>query len=68
MREATPEEEAEANYFAMCLLMPERLLRADFEQHRGEELEPLVKALAERYRVSEAHLSLRLGQLGLAFS
>lgn len=66
--EATAEQEAEANYFAMCLLMPEFLLRPDFEKYHGKTLEETVTGLAKRYKVSELHMSIRLGQLGLALS
>jgi len=68
MTEISPEQEAEANYFAMCLLMPETFLRADFAAHRGDTLEKTVKDLAHRYKVSELHMSVRLGQLGLVLS
>lgn len=59
--------EAEANYFAMCLLMPEFLLRPDFERMKNgtKELPEIVAALAKRYKVDEAYMALRLGQIGV---
>lgn len=59
--------EAEANYFAMCLLMPEEFLRADFPKHRGKysELEDVLESLADQYKVSTVHMTIRLTQLKL---
>jgi Zn-dependent peptidase ImmA (M78 family) len=61
------EMESEANYFAMCLLMPEQFLRADFPKYRdeGRGLENVIEALANRYKVSVVHMTIRLAQLKL---
>jgi len=48
------------DYFAGCLLMPKRLLRADWVDGRQD-----VAALARRYDVSRAAMTVRLSQLGL---
>lgn len=58
--------EAEANAFAMALLMPEAWLRADVPA----PLDPLhaearIRQLAERYDVSEVHMTMRLVDLKL---
>lgn len=57
--------EAEANAFAMELLMPEPFLRADIEKLGGVAVddEAAVTMLAKRYRVSPTVMALRLGQL-----
>lgn len=57
--------DAQANAFAMELLMPADLLRADLEKMGGIDLEngERVEKLAKRYRVSHAVMTIRLGQL-----
>ena len=57
--------DAEANAFAMELLMPEHLLRADLAKMGGIDIEdePKVEKLARRYKVTRAVMILRLGQL-----
>jgi Zn-dependent peptidase ImmA (M78 family) len=59
-------EEREANYFAMCLLMPEEWLRADLEKIGGIDIEDeaAIKKLAARYKVSTTLMVLRIGQIG----
>lgn len=62
-------EDAEANYFAMCLLMPEDLVRAEMKRVGAIDLaddsknEALTK-LCKTFRVSASLMVLRLGQLG----
>lgn len=55
----------EANHFAMCLLMPEKFLRADIEKMGGIDIcdDVAVEKLAKRYQVPVATMALRLGQL-----
>lgn len=62
----TEVEEREANYFAMCLLMPEEWLRADVEKAGGIDIgdDAAMAKLAKRYKVSVALLAIRLGQIG----
>jgi Zn-dependent peptidase ImmA (M78 family) len=60
-----PQIEAEANYFAMCLLMPRDLLVEEFEKVRGMELEEAVELLAKKFQVSAVRMAVRLGQLEL---
>ena len=68
----TPEDaekevmEREANYFAMCLLMPEEWLRRDVEAIGGVDIEDDVAMtkLAKKYKVSVTLMAMRLGQLG----
>ncbi len=60
-------EDREANYFAMCLLMPEKFVREDIKAMGGIDLteDKPIRALAQKYQVSIAMMTLRLGQLGL---
>ena len=59
--------EQEANYFAMCLLMPEQFVRVDITAMGGIDLteDRQIRDLAKRYQVSVAMMTLRLAQLGL---
>lgn len=61
----TAEMDAEANAFALALLMPEPLLRADIAKMSGVDLcdDNVVERLAKRYQVPVAAMALRLGQL-----
>jgi Zn-dependent peptidase ImmA (M78 family) len=58
-------EEREANYFAMCLLMPEEMLLADIKKAGGIDVtnDAAVKKLADRYKVPAVTMALRIGQL-----
>lgn len=57
--------QAEANAFAMELLMPEDWLRADIAKLGGVDIEDTttVATLAKRYKVSVPVMTLRLGEL-----
>lgn len=57
--------EAEANAFALELLMPEHLLRADIARMGGIDLaeDGAIEKLAKRYRVPLAAMAMRLSQL-----
>jgi len=59
--------EQEANYFAMCLLMPEDWLRADLKGKMffDTESDPAISVLAKRYQVSEQLMIIRLVQIGV---
>jgi len=62
------QEDAEANYFAMCLLMPEHFVRKDIEAMLAKSPlcfdDPRIDQMAKRYKVDVKLLMLRLGQLG----
>ena len=60
-------EDREANYFAMCLLMPEKFVREDIRAMGGIDLteDKPIRDLTHKYGVSVAMMTLRLGQLGL---
>lgn len=59
------EEDREANYFAMCLLMPESLLRKDLEGVALDVCDDAsIAKLARRYVVSIQLMTMRLTQLG----
>ena len=68
--------EAEATQFAMCLLMPEALLRQDLERLRKARKRPLgaidtekeVPELAKLYKVTTAMMLFRLQDLGVVLS
>lgn len=57
--------EDEANYFAMCLLMPEEFVRRDLALI-GPVCwdDPKLKKLADQYKVEFPLFLIRLGQLG----
>lgn len=59
--------EQEANYFAMCLLMPEEMLIPDFNKikawKKGKKF--LVNKLANMYHVNYQTMHIRLSNLGL---
>ena len=62
----TPEQmDAEANAFAMELMMPEFLLRPELEKLGGIDIEDekAVRKLAAKFRVSTQMMTLRLGEL-----
>ncbi|MBN9535065.1 MAG: ImmA/IrrE family metallo-endopeptidase [Alphaproteobacteria bacterium] len=56
---------AEANAFAMELLMPEQFLRDDLKRMGGVDIEDskTIAKLAKRYQVSAGAMILRIGQL-----
>ena len=64
------QEEREANYFAMCLLIPEAMLRADLAEMFPGGVDVVnndIERLADRYKVSRELMTLRLADLGMAF-
>lgn len=64
MSNHTAQEDAEANQFAMELLMPEDLLRAEIKKHPIDVCdEKAVKKLADKFRVPESVMAIRIGQL-----
>ncbi len=62
----TDPKEVEANFFAAALLLPKELLVADVRERQLDAMDEVaLKALAERYAVSQQTLTLRLLNLGL---
>lgn len=61
------DQEAEADYFAMCLLMPEPMLRVEAKKlaGRGFFVEDVVRMLARQFAVSDMVMTLRMQQLGM---
>jgi len=57
--------EREANYFAMCLLMPRKLLIQEVEKMGGISLvdDDEIKTLAKMFKVSIPAMALRLGEI-----
>lgn len=58
-------QEAEANQFAMALLMPEEMLRAEVQKLGGIDLcdDSKVKALAKKFQVPQTLMAIRIGQV-----
>ena len=59
----TPDQEAEADLFARCLLMPSTFLLADLKACEGIDLccdDDQVKRLAKQYGVSMSVMALRI--------
>lgn len=68
--DATDLQEMEANFFAACLLMPKKMLRADVDSMRGFHGEVSIddaeiQRLAKRYGVSKVAMQYRLMNVGL---
>lgn len=65
------DDETEASYFALCLLVPEEPFRAELEtlKAQGNSLDlcdaKWVEDLAKRFEVTPALLTLRMVDLGL---
>lgn len=61
----TPVEDIEANFFALCLLMPEHLVRAEVRKMGGVDLggNEDIRKLAKTFGVPETAMAVRLGQL-----
>lgn len=57
--------EAQANRLAADILMPDRLIREAVEDAREKGVGDLVLFLAERFRVSEGAMRIKLEQLGI---
>lgn len=57
--------EKEANYFAMCLLMPEPWVRRDVKALGGIDIEDdlAIHKLAQKYKVSTQLMTLRIAQI-----
>lgn len=61
-------EDEEANYFAMCLLMPESQVRETAREHPEIDIVDGgsgLNALADKFLVSEQMMLIRLMQLGM---
>lgn len=68
MAKRTPEKEqmeAEANYFAMCLLMPYEFMKKDLEELGEIDVcdDPKIRKLAKKYQVTEQLMMIRIGQV-----
>lgn len=62
--------DSDANYFAMCLLMPEDLLRCEVKKCQCGDIfdDRWVQRLADRFKVEKNLMLIRLGQLGFIAS
>lgn len=58
-------EEAEANHFAMCLLMPAKFLLADLEALGSIDVcdDPNIRVLGKKYGVTEQMMTVRIYDL-----
>lgn len=59
------QENAEANLFARCLLMPEKFLRRDVTEPLDVCEDARIEKLAKRYQVTEQMMIIRLCELKL---
>lgn len=64
----TERQEAEATYFATCLLMPRELVlqelsKAQREMGTGAHFEDVVQRLADLFQVSAERMALRVGEI-----
>ena len=59
------EDESEANYFAMCLLMPREWLLADLRKLGSIDVcdDPNIRKLAKKYGVAEQLMAIRIADL-----
>lgn len=58
-------EEREANYFAMCLLVPEEFLRTEVKKMGGIDLcdDYALEKLAKKFKVSRTVMAVRIEQV-----
>ena len=66
-KEKEKKQEREANYFAMCLLMPRPMMICELEKIRHDKTftneEEIVKEMARRFNVPFVSMVLRMQQL-----
>lgn len=62
-------QEAEANYFAICLLMPDYMVHAEFAKLTPAErdIDRIIPLLADKFQVSQQLMAIRLFTLGYGF-
>ena len=60
-----PESEKEANYFAICFLSPEKLVRSFAEKLNIKDEEEIIKHTAEYFKVSKEAMGYRLEELNI---
>ena len=62
-------QDKEANYFARCLLIPERFLIPEIEKLKGKKIrtEDMIKLLAKTFKVPEYQMTIRLTELKIIF-
>jgi Zn-dependent peptidase ImmA (M78 family) len=67
MKTTDQEQDEEANYFAMCLLMPREMVRAELDAHGPLDMhdDKSIANLARKFGVSVPIFCLRLQQLKL---
>lgn len=61
------QQEAEANYFAICLLMPRHWVHTELDKMMAgcvTDDQVLVKQMATKFGVSETMMTMRLVELG----
>lgn len=63
------EREREANYFAICLLMPGEMVIAEMAKLTDAErdIDSIFPLLAEKFQVSQQVVAFRLADLGYEF-
>lgn len=62
------QQDAEANYFAICLLMPRALVIAELDKLLSidptMEADAVVESLAQKFAVGQVAMTMRLVELG----
>ena len=59
------QQDIEANAFAMCLLMPEDMVRRELVKSQSNGSHDILRDMAKKFQVSEIHMGARLLNLGL---
>jgi Zn-dependent peptidase ImmA (M78 family) len=61
--------EAEANYFAICLLMPEEMVHAEIAKltEAERDIDRIFPILSAKFQVSQQLVALRFVELGYGF-
>ena len=63
---STEWQEWEANEFAACILMPENLMREEVQKAEMDYGDNIwIRELADKFKVSESAMSIRISRLGL---
>lgn len=58
-----PDEEREANLFAMELLMPEQFVRDEVAKLKAKDFQAFIPVLANKFKVDPAIMAIRVAQL-----
>ncbi len=62
-KETQAKQDAEANHFAMCLLMPREAVMEELKDGIDLTDTKILKQLADKFQVSELMMGIRIGQI-----